>query len=293
MKEGIFFVTSRNELVMSSYLFKVSFLLFFMGKIVGVLSLKGGVGKTSSVVSLGAALSNYGKKVLLVDGNFSLPNLGTHLNVLQPEKTLHEVLSKDAFIDDAIHNLEWFDLLPGNMFPKKQINPLELRKHLRDLKRKYDVILIDSSPALNEETLATMIASDEILVVTTPDCSTLYNTLKAIKIAKKKGSKISGLILNKVYNKNFELNLKEIESTTNIPVMAVIPHDIRVSKSQSYFTPYVFHKPNSKGSIEYQKLAGLLVGERYQGRSSFFNLRSLYPGKQEINRDIFYESIFG
>lgn len=264
-----------------------------MGKIVGVLSLKGGVGKTSSVVSLGAALSNYGKKVLLVDGNFSLPNIGTHLNILDPEKTIHDVLSKEVFIGDAIHNLDWCDILPGNMFPKKQFNPLELKNHLRDLKRKYDIILIDSSPALNEETLATMMASDELLVVTTPDCSTLYNTIKAIKVAKKRGSKISGLILNKVYNKKFEINLREIESTTNIPVMAVIPHDIRVSKSQSYFTPYVFHKPNSKGSVEYQKLAGLLVGERYNRRNTFFNPKSLYPGKQEINRDIFYESIFG
>ena len=57
-----------------------------MGKIIGVLSLKGGVGKTSSVVSLGAALSHFGKRVLLVDANFSTPNLGIHLDVVNPEK---------------------------------------------------------------------------------------------------------------------------------------------------------------------------------------------------------------
>lgn len=264
-----------------------------MGKIVGVLSLKGGVGKTSSVVSLGAALSNYGKRVLLVDGNFSAPNLGAHLNVLDSEKTIHEVLSNEVFVSDAVRNLEWFDILPGNMFPRKKFDPLTLRNHLRNLRSKYDIILVDSSPALNEETLAAMTASDELLVVTTPDFSTLYNTLKAIKIANKKGSKISGLILNKVYNKNFEINLKDIESTTNIPVMAVIPHDIRVSKSQSYFTPYVFHRPYSQGSVEYHKLAGLLVGERYKPKRGIFGFRNFYPGKQEINRDIFYESLFG
>jgi MinD-like ATPase involved in chromosome partitioning or flagellar assembly len=263
-----------------------------MGKIIGVLSLKGGVGKTSSVVSLGASLANLGKKVLLVDANFSLPNLGVHLKILEPKKTIHDVLSRETHISDAVHDLEWGGVIPGSLFPNKKINPLKLGDHLRSLKHKYDVILIDSSPALNEETLATMLASDELLVVTTPDCSTLYNTIKAIKIAKKRGTRITGLILNKVYDKKFELDIKEIELATNVPVMAVIPHDVRVSRAQSYFVPFVFHKPFSKGSTEYHKLAGLLVGERYSPRRGFFT-RSFYPGKQEINRDIFYESVFG
>lgn len=263
-----------------------------MGKIVGVLSLKGGVGKTSSVVSLGASLANFGKKVLLVDANFSLPNIGTHLNIIEPDKTIHDVLSRDANTSEAIQGLEWFDVIPGRMFPKKKINPLKLKNYLRSIKNKYDVILVDSSPALNEETLATMISADELLVVTTPDFSTLYNTIKAIKVANKRGSKITGLILNKVYNKNFELDLKEIETTTNVPIMAVIPHDHRVMKAQSYFVPFVFHKPYSKGSVEYQKLAGLLVGEKFVPKRSFFSTRTFYPGKQEINRDIFYESFF-
>jgi septum site-determining protein MinD len=263
-----------------------------MGKIVGVLSLKGGVGKTSSVISLGASLAKFGKKVLVVDANFSLPNVGVHLNVLEPKSTIHDVLARKAHIKDSVHTLDWFDMIPGDLFPKKKVNPLKLKSHLRSLKNKYDVILLDSSPALNEETLATMLASDELLVVTTPDCSTLYNTIKAVKIAKKRGSRITGLILNKVYNKKFELNLKEVETTSTVPIMAVIPHDSRVMKAQSYFVPFVSHKPKSKGSVEYQKLAGLLVGERYSPKRGFFSYRNVYPEKQEINRDIFYESIF-
>jgi len=62
-----------------------------MGKAIGVISLKGGVGKTSIVVALGAALSELGKKVLLVDGNLSSPNLGLHLNIINPEKTIHDI----------------------------------------------------------------------------------------------------------------------------------------------------------------------------------------------------------
>ena len=51
-----------------------------------MISLKGGVGKTTAVVSLGSAIADFGKKVLLVDGNFSAPNLGLHLNLFDTEK---------------------------------------------------------------------------------------------------------------------------------------------------------------------------------------------------------------
>ncbi len=137
-----------------------------MAKTIGVLSLKGGVGKTSSVVALGDALSSLGKKVLLVDANFSAPNLGIHFNILDPETTLHDVLSKKANITQAIYKIgERLHLLPSGVFANNQINPMKLRDKLNYLKKYYDVILIDSSPALNDETMAAMYASDELLVV--------------------------------------------------------------------------------------------------------------------------------
>ena len=60
-------------------------------KVIGIISLKGGVGKTSSVANLGAALTEFGKKVLVVDANFSAPNLGLHLGLTNPEIKLHDV----------------------------------------------------------------------------------------------------------------------------------------------------------------------------------------------------------
>ena len=206
-----------------------------MVQTIGVVSLKGGVGKTSSVISLGAALSEFGKKVLLVDANFSAPNLGIHLNLINPTKHIHNVLDRSVNPSEAVYNLEKFDVLPASIFATQIIAPLKLRDFLKYLEPKYDYILIDSSPALNEETLAAILASDKIFVVTTPDYSTLGMTLKAIKIAKQRGTPIEGLILNKVYNKSFELSLKEIEDTAEVPVLAVIPHDIKIPEAQSKF----------------------------------------------------------
>ena len=79
-----------------------------MGKTIGIISLKGGVGKTTVVVSLGAALSEFGIKVLLIDGNIFSPSLGLHLNIMDPEKTLHHVLNRTANAKDAIYEYGGF-----------------------------------------------------------------------------------------------------------------------------------------------------------------------------------------
>ena len=266
-----------------------------MGKSIGVISLKGGVGKTSVVCSLGHALSEQGKKVLLVDGNFSAPNLGIHLNVVKPENTLHDILRDKAVSSETIVELEDFDLLPADLFNKYKFNPLKLKDKLKYLKKKYDIVLIDSSPSLNEETLAVMNASDELLVITTPDRPTLGTTIKAVKLAKQKGTQIDGMVVNKVYNKKFESSLEDAERTTNTPIMAVIPHDINIPKSLSRFRQVTKDRPKSEASQEFNKLALTLIGEKYDSFKPFRLrdlLRKIAPKKQDINRTIFYERIF-
>ncbi|MFH1607588.1 MAG: AAA family ATPase [archaeon] len=264
-----------------------------MGKIVGVVSLKGGVGKTSSVVALGSAIASFDKKVLLIDGDFSAPNLGLHLNIIDPETTIHHVLSKRANVKEAIHKLDNFDVIPASVFERIEINPFALRDKIKPLKRKYDVVIVDSSPSLNEETLAVMLASDEILVVTTPDFPTLSTTLKAVKLAKQRGTLVSGLVLNKVYNKNFELSVGDIEKTSDVPVMAVIPYDINVLRAQSEFIPSTAHRPKSKASEEYKRLGAALIGEKYKPVKMKNFLRWINPEKQYVNREIYYKSVFG
>lgn len=267
-----------------------------MVKTIGVISLKGGVGKTSSVVALGTSLAKIGKKVLLVDANFSSPNLGIHLNLIDPPITLHHVMERSSSVKDAIYKLENnLEVLPSSIFGKKVSSPLKLKDKLRSVKTKYDFVLIDSSPAMNEETLASILASDEILVVATPDYPTLSSTIKAIKLAKSRGVPIVGLILNKVFGKDFELSIKDIESVTGVPVMAIIPHDINFLKSLSKFKSSVLEKPHSNSSVEFKKLASMLVGEKYSAGKflDLFNVwKILVPKPQEVNREVYYSSLF-
>ncbi len=273
--------------------FKFDLFLLSMGKVIGVISLKGGVGKTSTVIELGSAIASFGKKVLLVDGNFSAPNLGLHFNLIEPDKTLHHVLDRKIHAKDAVFNvLENVDLLPSSMFYNSEINFFKLKEYLSSLKRSYDYILIDSSPKLDDETLAVMLASDELLVVTTPDHITLATTIKAINKAKSRGVNISGLILNQVHNKNFELSVEDVESVLKVPVLAVIRHNLNLIRAASKFSSMVISNPHNKDSSEFKKLAATLTGEKY----SPFSLRNFFtitPKREEINREIFYEQIFG
>jgi len=265
-----------------------------MGKTIGIVSLKGGVGKTTVVAALGGALARLGKKVLLVDGSLSSPNLGLHLNIVNPEKTLHDVLNRNATTKEAIQKKEnlGFDVLPASLFNVVEIEPLKLKDHLKNIKRSYDVVLIDSSPALNDETLGAMLASDEILVVTTADHVTMSTSIKASKLAKQRGVPISGLILNKVHKKDFELSLDDIEKTLEMPVMAVIPYDTNVLQALSEMEPSTTYKKNSEGSNEFMKLAAVLTGEKYKPRGFLNFFKNLVPSRQEVNREIFYKNVF-
>lgn len=261
-----------------------------MGKAIGVISLKGGVGKTSAVVSIGSALSEQGKSVLLVDGNLSSPSLGLHLGIVEPNKTLHHVLSHSTNPKDAIYQAKGMDILPASITGGK-INSLALRDKIKLLKKNYDVVLIDSAPSLDDETLSVVLSSDQILGVTTPDHPTLSATIRVLNIAKKRGASIAGVVINKVHDKDFEISLDKIEETIGAPVLAVIPYDTKVLHALSNMEPSPSFAPRSRGSIEYKKLAAALVGEKYN-TFSFRNLFGFTPKKEEVNRELFYKSVF-
>ena len=260
----------------------------YKGKTIGIISLKGGVGKTSSVANIGAIISyEFKKKVLMVDANFSAPNLGLHLGLVEPKTTIHDVLLNRAAVNDAIHRHEaGFHVIVG-AYVSRRVNPERLNQKIGCLRELYDLIIIDSSPNLNGEILATMMASDELLVVTTPDYPTLSTTLRAIRLAKQRRTPITGIILNRVRSKNFELGISDIEEAAQVPVLSVLPEDINVAAAIASTTPVALHAPKSSASIEYKKLAACLIGESYNDPRLWPKLKSLLfrnMTKDTVNR---------
>ncbi|PIO06997.1 hypothetical protein COT47_01955 [Candidatus Woesearchaeota archaeon CG08_land_8_20_14_0_20_43_7] len=261
-----------------------------MGKTVGIISVKGGVGKTTSVSNLGAVLSQqFNKKVLMVDANFSAPNLGLHVGLIAPDTTLHDVLDGDINVREAIqrHTLG-FDVLPSSLMGGST-RMQRLKEVLDSVKKDYDIVLIDSSPNVNDELLATIRASDELLVVTSPDYPTLYMTISAIKVAKRRKTPVTGLILNKVRGRKYELSISKIEESAEVPVLAQLPDDEKILESIAQSIPSAALNHKTDSTIEFCKLAACLMGEVYQDKRFKTRLKQVFRRgipKEELNRSI-------
>ena len=267
-----------------------------MGKTIGIISIKGGVGKTTLAASLAADLANnHRKKILLVDANYSAPNLGLHMDIIKPEKTIHDLLFGKTRIQNTIHRKFGVDVIPGSFFFDRSLNFLKLRDKISKLSKNYDFTIIDSSPALNEEILSVILASDNLFVVTTPDYPTLFCSLRAARLAKQRGKPISGIIVNKIRNPKYEVNLADIEDSTEIPVVAKIPDDEINVRALFERVPASIYKRNSKFACELSKFSSALAGEK-EKKSIFNKLFSLGPKRDEINRtklkQDFYRKVF-
>src|SRR3989338_3468593 len=106
-----------------------------MSKSIGIISIKGGVGKTTISSALAVDLANnFGKKVLLVDANFSAPNLGLHMDIVEPGRTIHHVLDNKARVQNAIHPRFNVDVIPGSYVYLKRVNYLKLKDKLNRIK---------------------------------------------------------------------------------------------------------------------------------------------------------------
>jgi len=267
-----------------------------MGKTIGVVAVKGGVGKTTVSAAIASSLANhFAKKVLLIDANYSAPNLGLHMDIVEPKKTIHEVLDRKANINSSIHNKFGVDVIPGSYDYNKLINPLKLKDKIKTLKDKYDFVIVDSSPSLGSEILSTVLASDSLLLVTTPDYPTLSCSLKTAKLAKQRGKTIAGIILNKVRDPNYELSLKEIEQATDIPIVARIPDDKSASRAAYTRIPATVFDRKCNFSKEIEKLCCALTNTP-EKKSILRKLLKVNFKREEINRNLlkenFYTSIF-
>lgn len=266
-----------------------------MCKSIGIIAIKGGVGKTTISTALAASLSNdYKKRVLLIDGNYSSPNLAFHTDILEPKKTIHDVLQNKARIESAIHEKFGIHVIPGIYEELNSSDMLKLKDKIKKVKDNYDFIIIDSSPSLNEEILSTMLASDNLFVVTTPDYPTLNATLHAAKLAKQRGKPIAGIIINKFRSPFYELSLKDIEKTAELPVIARIPDDKEAVKALFTRIPITIYNKKSSMSKEIGRLSAAI-----SNHTQISLIKKIFPfhfKKEEVNRELlkqtFYDPIF-
>ena len=235
-----------------------------MTRIISVLSGKGGVGKTTLVSNLGAALVKKGKNIIIIDGNVTTPNLSLHLGIPFYPITLHDVLKKKIPIESAIyHHESGLKIIPASLSYDaiKDINLEKFQAVLLSLLGKADIVIVDAAAGLGREALAAINVADDLIVVTNPELPAVTDALKTIKIAEENGTKVLGVVVNRIRSLRHELSLNEIKSMLEVPIIAAIPEDLAVPRSIAKKIPVVHHKPNSRASIEFHRLAARIVGE--------------------------------
>jgi len=227
-------------------------------RIIGVVSGKGGVGKTTTVVNLSAALNQMNKSVIAIDADVKMSCLGLHLGMHYFPITLN-----DALMDTKNLHHAGLRIIPASL-AIKSCNISNLKKMLNNPLLGNNMILIDSPPGLEQNALSVMKACENILIVTEPELPAISNVMKIIKLSNDLKIEPLGIIINKYRKGRDKITKKEIESACNLPVIGVVPEDKNVKKSIFKREPVVFLKPYSPASIAYKKIAARLAGIKYK-----------------------------
>jgi len=237
-----------------------------MAKIIVITSGKGGAGKTTTAINLGAAMNYFGKDVLIIDGNLSTPNIGIHLNSPEVPINLNHVLQNKADIYEAIYEHEsGMKIIPSSLSIKelKKIKPERIKDFKEAFKKISDYIIVDSAAGLGNEALSTIDLADEIIIVTNPEMPAITDALKTIKLAEEMKKKIIGIIVTKVRKNQIEMQPEIVKEMLELPILGMIPDDLSVSKSLNLKDAVIHAFPKSKASRAYKEIAAKLLDIEY------------------------------
>jgi septum site-determining protein MinD len=244
-----------------------------MSRTICVASVKGGVGKTTTVSNLASSLTKLGYNVLAVDANMTGSNLGLHLGISSRNIiTLHDVLKNDMDVKEAVYKHELgFHVVLGGIYLEDvaDINYEKFGDKINTVKELYDFVLIDCSAGLNNETLAAVKNCDEVLIVTNSELPSVANAFKLVEYAEHNWIPITGVVVNKERNTRYkDITIQDVEEILGKRVIQVVPHDDKVIDSVSLKKPVTNMFPKSGGAEGFIELAHKIVGKEYKNKKS-------------------------
>lgn len=251
-----------------------------MTRIIAIVSGKGGVGKTTFATNLGIALSNFGKKAVVVDCNITSPHLAYYLGAKNYSVTLNDVLRDKVDVRFAPTDKSGVMFIPCSEDIKDvmRVDFDTLKRYVKKLSEKgdYDYIILDSAPGLGREAISTLKACNEIIFVTTPTIPTIMDMTRCAEVANQIGHKRFNIVLNMVRGKSFELRTEDAQKIFGMPVIGAIPFDENIMDSTAQGVPFLWYKGNSRTSRYFMHIAANLLGIEYRKPSMFQRMKRIF-----------------
>ena len=244
-----------------------------MGKTIVFVNQKGGVGKTTSAINIGAYIALAGKKVLLVDFD-SQGNMSSGVGISKDKPTVYELLAgqveaKDAVKKTPVENLDAISAsidLSGAAIELVDQEEREyfLKEALAPLKEQYDYILIDCPPSLGILTVNGLAAADSVLVPMQCEYFALEGITLLLQTVQKVQKEINpNLTIGGIFFTMYDARTRLAQDVVlqvksyfkEVVFNTIIPRNVRLSEAPSHGLPICKYDPDCVGARSYEKLA--------------------------------------